>query len=161
MKRFLSILFALVMTICLGSSQLAFAADEDRSVERDTITHKSYETQPYGSLNGYGGVWYEAGNNTTGTFTVEVTGSAWLYAKTTFTIENFNSKTRVKTWLYNPNGVCVYDTYSVNGTDLTMEDPSLWGTFYTGMAGTYTVKYEVYTFDGSDPSSGRIMCWIY
>ena len=161
MKRFLSILFALVMTICVGSSQLAFAAEVGHSTESATMANENYEIQPYGSLNGYGGVWYEAGNNTTGTFTVEVTGSSWLYASTTFTIENFNSKTCVRTRLYNPNGVCVYDTYAVNGADLTMDNPSLWGTFYTGMTGTYTVKYEIFTTDGSNPSSGRIMCWIY
>lgn len=162
MKKILSICLALAMVLSLGMTQVAFAA-EAAPVQENVAAEVSNnaEVQPRGSLSGYGSTWYSAGNARSGSFTVNVTGIPWVTAQTTLKIESFDSSTCVWVGLYNPNGTCVYDTLSWSGGYLTMSQPEVKDTFATGMTGTYTVRWEVFKMDGSAPSSGRIMCWIY
>lgn len=162
MKKILSVFLALITVLSLGMTQVAFAAESFPT--QDSIiaeTDNSSEIQPRGSLSGYGSTWYSAGSATTGSFTVKVTGTSWVTAQTTLKIESFDSSTCVQLWLYNPKGACVYDTLSWSGGYLTMSQPEVKDTFATGMTGTYTVRWNVFKMDGSAPSSGRIMCWIY
>lgn len=159
MKKIFSICLALVLVLSLGMTQVAYAAEVTPVQEKSTT--ETNEVQPRGSLSGYGSTWYSAGNSRSGSFTVKVTGIAWPTAQTTLKIESFDSSTCVWVGLYNPNGTCVYDTLSWSGGYLTMSQPEVKDTFATGMTGTYTVRWEVFKMDGTAPSSGRIMCWIY
>ena len=146
MKRFLCILLTLIMVLPIS---VAFATDDVS------------EIRPYGTLSGYGATWYTAGNSRTGSFYVNVTGTAWVTASTTLEINSFDSETRVRVKLYNPSNTLVYDTISWSGGYLSMADPKVVDSFSPGMVGQYRVEYEVLTFGTTAPSSGRIMCWIY
>ena len=162
MKKFLSFFFALVMVLSLGTTQVAFAAEVEPVQEKISVSNNdNMEIQPRGSLNGYGADWYSAGNKPTGEFTVPVKGIAWTTAQATLKIESFDSTTCVRVWLYSPSGVCLYDTMSWNGGYLSMSQPEAKKKFAPGSTGNYTVKYELLKMDGTAPSSGRIMCWIY
>lgn len=161
MKKLISVFLTLVMVLSLGVLQVAFAAEIDIPRDSTTALDNDAEIRPMGSLSGYGSTWYSAGNSATGSFTVPVKGVAWATAQATLKIESFDSATCVRVSLYSPSGVCLYDTLSWSGGYLTMSEPEVKKTFTPGATGNYTVKYEICKMDGTAPSSGRIMCWIY
>ena len=111
--------------------------------------------------SGYGATWYSEGEKTTGTLNVPVKGGNWPTAQTTLSINSFDNDTCVRVWLYSPSNVCLYDTISWGGGYLSMAQPEVQKKFAPGTTGNYTVKYEIWKMDGTAPSSGRIMCWIY
>ena len=124
MKKRLSIFWALIMlfTCIMGTS--TFAA-EPVAIEAETTSTEN-EIAPCGTLSGYGHYDWTAGSARSGSFTVNVTGSAWLTAQTTFTIEGFDENTAVAVALYKPDGSLAYGTLDNSGSWITLANKDEW-----------------------------------
>ena len=150
----------LVLMFCLSLTTVAFAADV--TTTEGMMTEKAEESVN-GTLSGYGAHWYNSGEKESGSFDVEVTGMAWLSAHVTFNIEEFDSQTIVFVWLYRPDGTLAYSTGDYSGAGITLKNVSNFADipFSGGQIGTYTVEYQIMSWNLSGAPSGRINCWIY
>ena len=114
---------------------------------------------PYGSLSGYGNVWHNVGDPAKRS-SVPVNGIPWYQGHLTVSLENFDSNTKLKIWVFSPitdssgtkNQVIFYrENVTIN--DGPWENIS----FNPAPTGTYWVQCEVMSND----SAGRVNCWIY
>lgn len=162
-KRFMALLTVLC-TLCgmMSLSIPAFAAEATTLPSEETgviseLTNDSAST--YGSLSGYGNVWHNVGNPAKRA-SVPVSGIAWYQGHLTVSLENFNSNTKLKIWVFSPvtdstgtkNQVIFYRE-GVTINDGPWENIS----FNPAPTGTYWVQCEVMSND----SAGRVNCWIY
>lgn len=159
MKKYIGLLLSLLLTfsMILGTGTTAFAADASTSSEEsESVIFK-------GAISGYGSVWHNYGDSTTGDFYVNVTGSYWPTGQITLNIESFGSNDAVAVQVFKPNGVLAYGTLDNAGDYITMANANNWHNikFANGMTGTYRVHYSIINWNGDTPSSGRINCWIY
>ena len=162
MKKSLGIILSLVMVFTMAFGTTAFAAENPTTDVGTEITDDG-ETMVTGAISGYGSVWHNASDPTTGDFYVNVTGSYWPTAQLTLNIENFGSNDAVAVQVFKPNGVLAYGTLDNAGDYITMANKDNWHniTYANGMTGTYRVHYSIINWNGNTPSSGRINCWIY
>lgn len=161
-KRFLAMLTAICSLCVMAFSTTAFAAETSTPSAKEVsmvnpITDDS--AVPYGSLSGYGNVWHNTGESAKRA-PVPVTGIPWYQGHLTVSLENFNSNTKLKIWVFSPitdssgtkNQVIFYrENVTIN--DGPWENIS----FNPAPTGTYWVQCEVMSND----SAGRVNCWIY
>lgn len=161
-KRFMALL-TVICTLCgMAFSTPVFAAEETvLPSEAVGVADELADdfAVPYGSLSGYGNVWHNTGESAKRA-PVPVTGIAWYQGHLTVSLENFNSNTKLKIWVFSPitdstgtkNQVIFYRE-NVTIDDGPWENIS----FNPAPTGTYWVQCEVMSND----SAGRVNCWIY
>lgn len=160
-KRVLSVLLALTMCFAMSATAFAVAPETANSCETAAESENN-QIQPRGSLSGYGQHWYNSGEPTNGSFTVNVSGIAWPTAKLTLNIVNFDAKTFAFIWVYRPDGSLAYSTGDATADAITVANSSKYQNiiFPRGQTGPYTVVYSLGSYGGTVPS-GRINCWIF
>jgi len=110
-----------------------------------------------GSLSGYGNVWHNVGDSTKRA-SIAVRGIAWYQGHLTVKLENFNSNTKLKIWVFSPNSngsgnQVIFYRQGVTINDGPWENIS----FNPAPTGTYWIQCQVISND----SAGRVNCWIY
>lgn len=161
-KRFMALLTVLCTLCLVAFSTPVFAAEEtplltEEVGEIDDLTDGS--AVPYGSLSGYGYVWHNTGESAK-RGPVSVTGIPWHQGHLTVGLDNFNSNTKLKIWVFSP---ITDSTGTKNQTIFYRENVTIndgpWEniSFNPAPTGTYWVQCEVMSND----SAGRVNCWIY
>lgn len=164
MKKHFGIILAFVLSLTMVFSTTAFAAENTDATSNPVIVESSEDSPMLaGTLSGYGSVWHNASDPTSGNFYVNVTGSSWVTAQLTLNIENFGPNDAVAVQVFKPNGTLAYGTLDNSGDYITMANKDNWHniSFYGGATGQYRVHYSIINWYGNTPSSGRINCWIY
>lgn len=153
MKKHLSLIFSLIIAIFMAFSSPVFATEH--TLNSNAVLK--------GAINGYGSIWHNYNDATSGNFYINVTGSYWPTGQITLKIENFGNNDAVAIQVYKPNGVLAYGTLDNSGDYITMANTNNWHNikFANGMTGKYRIHYSIINWNGDRPSSGRINCWIY
>lgn len=161
-KRFM-VLLTVICTLCGMAFSTPVFATEATSLptEEVGVVDKLNDDSvvPYGSLSGYGYVWHNTGEPAK-RGDVSVTGIPWHQGHLTVSLENFNSNTKLKIWVFSP---ITDSTGTKNQTIFYRENVTIddgpWEniSFNPAPTGTYWVQCEVMSND----SAGRVNCWIY
>lgn len=161
-KRFMAILLGICTLCAMTFSTSVFAAEETTlpTEEVGVVNNLSDDSAvPYGSLSGYGYVWHNVGDpGKRGA--VPVGGIPWIQGHLTVGLDNFDSNTKLKIWVFSPR---TDDTGTKNQVIFYRENVTIndgpWENvpFNPAPAGTYWVQCEVMEND----SAGRVNCWIY
>lgn len=90
---------------------------------------------------------------------MDVTGTPWVSAQITLSIEDFGSNDRAYLVVYKPDGSVAWKCSSY----ITVSNSSSFQNlkFNGASTGKYRVEYTLSNTAGGTVGSGRINCWIY
>lgn len=158
-RRRFAALFTVICTLCAMMFSTPVLAAEATPSPSNDVGIEDDNPVVTGSLSGYGYVWHDYGEGAE-LGQVPVTGIPWYQGHLTISLENFNSNTRLKIWVFSP---ITDSTGTLNQTIFYRENVTIndgpWEniSFNPAPTGTYYVKCEVMSND----SAGRVNCWIY